>query len=104
MLVYPRTQPSVLSYGARMKSPDSPKLVVLVQNDPYLVSTRTALLERQGYVVEAVHTVEGARQACKTMNCDLVIVDSDEDYKAATELCDEIKGDHPEVSVAVITW
>lgn len=87
-----------------MNSPDSPKVVVLVQNDPYLVSTRTALLQRQGYAVEAVHTVEGARLACQHMNCDLVIVDSDEDYKAATELCDEIKAQRPEVSVAVVTW
>ncbi len=27
-----------------------PKRIVLVQNDPYLVSTRKAMLERQGYV------------------------------------------------------
>jgi len=83
---------------------NSAKLIVLVQSDPYLVSTRTAMLERQGYVVKAVHTVESARDICRGLSCDLVIVDSEEDYRAAIELCDEIKGANPEVNVAVITW
>jgi DNA-binding NtrC family response regulator len=80
------------------------KRIVLVQNDPYLVSTRKAMLERQGYVVKAVHTVDNARQLCRELNCDLVIVDSEEDYAAALELCEEIKAENPEVNVAVIAW
>jgi DNA-binding NtrC family response regulator len=80
------------------------KRIVLVQNDPYLVSTRKAMLERQGYVVKAVHTVDNARQLCRELSCDLVIVDSEEDYAAALELCEEIKAENPEVNVAVIAW
>ena len=80
------------------------KRIVLVQNDPYLISSRKAMLEQQGYVVNAVHTVEEARQLCCDLACDLVIVDSDEDYRAAVELCEEIKAENPDVNVAVITW
>lgn len=80
------------------------KRIVLVQNDPYLVRTRKDLLEKQGYVVNAVHTVDSARQLCHDLTCDLVIVDSEEDYDAAIELCEEIKAENPEVNVAVITW
>ncbi len=80
------------------------KRIILVQNDAYLVSTRKALLEQQGYEVQAVHTVGAARAACQNMDCDLVIVDSEEDYRSAIELCEEIKAADPSVSVAVITW
>lgn len=80
------------------------KRIVLVQNDEYLVKTRKALLERHGYVVEAVHSVESARAACQNMTCDLVIVDSEEDYDAAIDLCEEVKAQDPSISVAVITW
>jgi DNA-binding NtrC family response regulator len=80
------------------------KRIVLVQNDEYLINTRKALLEQQGYVVQAVHTVEGARAVCQSLHCDLVIVDSEEDYDAALHLCEEIKAEQPDTSVAVITW
>lgn len=53
--------------------------IVLVQNDQYLIDTRKALLEQQGYMVQAVHTVESARAICQSLHCDLVIVDSEED-------------------------
>jgi DNA-binding response OmpR family regulator len=83
---------------------NSAKIIVLVQSDPYLVNTRTAMLEKQGYVVKAVHTVESARGICRGISCDLVIVDSEEDYQTATELCEEIKAGNPAINVAVITW
>jgi DNA-binding NtrC family response regulator len=78
--------------------------IVLVQNDQYLIDTRKALLEQQGYTVQAVHTVEGARAVCRSLHCDLVIVDSEEDYGAALQLCEEIKAEQPDINVAVITW
>lgn len=80
------------------------KRIVLVQNDQYLIDTRKKLLEQQGYKVQAVHTVESARAVCQNLHCDLVIVDSEEDYDAALQLCEEIKTDQPDMSVAVITW
>lgn len=80
------------------------KRILLVQEDQYLIDTRKALLQQQGYVVESVHTVERARAICQNVDCDLVIVDSEEDYQAAVELCDEIKVNHPNTNVAVITW
>jgi DNA-binding NtrC family response regulator len=80
------------------------KRIVLVQNDQYLIDTRKALLEHQGYKVEAVHTIETARQVCRNLHCDLVIVDSEEDYDAALHLCEEIKAEQPDTNVAVITW
>jgi DNA-binding NtrC family response regulator len=82
----------------------APKRIVLVQNDQYLIDTRKALLEQQGYVVQAVHTVASARAVCQSLHCDLVIVDSEEDYAAAIQLCEEIKAEQPETNVAVITW
>ena len=33
-----------------------------------------------------------------------MIVDSEENYQAAIQLCEEIKAENPEVNVAVITW
>ena len=80
------------------------KRIVLVQNDQYLIDTRKSLLEQQGYSVQAVHSVESARAVCESLHCDLVIVDSEEDYNAALTLCEEIKADQPDTSVAVITW
>ena len=80
------------------------KRIVLVQDDEYLIETRKALLEQQGYEVLAVHTIKAARQACRGIGCDLVIVDSEENYRAAIELCEEIKAESPSVNVAVITW
>lgn len=83
---------------------ESAKRIILVQNDAYLVVSRKALLEQQGYRVEAVHTVDQARAVCRNLTCDLVIVDTEEDYRAAVELCAEIKAENPAVNVAVITW
>jgi DNA-binding response OmpR family regulator len=80
------------------------KRIVLVQEDPYLFETRKALLEHQGYTVEAVHRMADARRLCKQFACDLVIVDSEENYRAALELCDEIKANDPSINVAVIAW
>jgi DNA-binding NtrC family response regulator len=80
------------------------KRIVLVQNDQYLIDTRKALLEQQGFSVQAVHTVESARAVCQSLHCDLVIVDSEEDYDAALQLCEEIKSEQPDTNVAVITW
>jgi len=80
------------------------KRIVLVQNDQYLIDTRKKLLEQQGYFVQAVHTVEGARSACRSLDCDLVIVDSEEDYDGALELCEEIRSEQPGIHIAVMTW
>ncbi len=80
------------------------KRIVLVHSDQSLIDTRKAILELQGYRVQAVHTVEGARTICENFACDLVIVDSERDYQAAVALCDEIKATHPETNVAVMTW
>lgn len=81
-----------------------PKRIVLVQNDTYLIETRKVLLEQQGYWVDSARSVEEARTFCQQSACDLVIVDSEEDYRAALDLCEEIKLENPEVSVAVMTW
>jgi DNA-binding response OmpR family regulator len=78
--------------------------VVMVQNDPYLAETRKAILETHGYEVRAVHTVNEARSLCRHFECDLVIVDSEQNHVLGDELCEEIKAANPSVSVAVIAW
>lgn len=78
--------------------------IVLIQNDPYLIETRKALLESRGYEVAAVHTVDEARSVCRDYVCDLVIVDSEQNHKGALELCEEIKLTSPGVNVALIAW
>jgi CheY-like chemotaxis protein len=84
---------------------DSPKYrIVMIQNDPYLIETRTALLKSKGYEVQAVHTVDEARDICSHFACDLVIVDSEQNHSRALELCEEIKQVNPEMNVAVIAW
>jgi DNA-binding NtrC family response regulator len=80
------------------------KRIVLVQSDPYLFGSRKAILEQQGYKVMAVHTVAEARRAISNLSCDLVIVDTEENYQAALDLFEEIKAEKPEINVAVITW
>lgn len=82
----------------------SKRRIVMIQNDHYLVETRKAILERHGFAVEAVHTVDEARAACRRMHCDLVIVDSEQNHSLAMELCEEIKAGNPGLSVAVIAW
>src|SRR3954466_1344257 len=77
--------------------------IVLIQNDPYLVETRRALLERHGYSVEVLQSVKDARARSKTFQCSLVIVDADKAHDSALELCDEIKQSNPELNVALIT-
>ncbi len=92
------------SYSEGQISMNLAKRIVLVQSDQSLIETRKAILELQGYQVQAVQTIEGARVICENLACDLVIVDSEQDYQAAVELCDEIKATHPETNVAVMTW
>jgi DNA-binding response OmpR family regulator len=82
----------------------SAKRIVLVQEDAYLVASRKAILEQNGYQVDGAHSVEEARALCRLFDCDLVIVDSEENFRAATELCEEIKAENPDISVAVMTW
>ncbi len=92
------------NYSEDQISMNSAKRIVLVQSDQYLMDTRKAILELQGYQVTAVQTVEGARTICEDLACDLVIVDTEQDYQAAIDLCDEIKAAHAETNVAVMTW
>ena len=78
-------------------------LIVLIQEDPYLIATRKALLETDGYRVDVVRGVKEARARCRELACDLVIVDSDKAHHTSLELCDEIKQNNPALRVAVMT-
>ncbi len=77
--------------------------IILIQDDPYLVESRKLILENQGYSVGVVYSVKEARRVCREFNCDLVIVDSDQDHNSAMELCEEIKLNNPRLQVAVMT-
>jgi DNA-binding NtrC family response regulator len=78
-------------------------LIVLIQEDPYLIATRKKLLESNGYRVHVVRGVNEARARCRELACDLVIVDSDKAHHTSIELCDEIKQNNPALRVAVMT-
>jgi two-component system response regulator GlrR len=77
--------------------------IVLIQDDPYLVETRSALLKSRGYSVEAVHSLKEARAKCREFKCDLVIVDARQAHNPAMELCEEIKQLNPSVNVVLMT-
>ena len=77
--------------------------IVLVEDDSYLTESRKAILETNGYSVEIVGTVREARQRCRTLRCDLVIVDAKEKHDTALELCEEIKLHNPKLCVALMT-
>lgn len=77
--------------------------IILVQDDPYLVETRRLILENHGYLVGAVYSVKEARRVCCELDCDLVIVDAEQGYNSALELCEEIKLNNPKLQVAVMT-
>ncbi len=77
--------------------------IVLIQNDPYLFETRSALLMSRGYSVEVVHNVKEARAKCREFTCDLVIVDAHQAHDPAMELCEEIKLHNPSLNVVLIT-
>lgn len=77
--------------------------IILIQDDPYLVETRKALLQKQGYSVDVVQSVREARRECAKFQCDLVIVDADKDHDTALELCEEIKMNNPRLKVALMT-
>jgi DNA-binding NtrC family response regulator len=77
--------------------------IVLIQNDPYLVETRTALLASRGYSVEVVQSVKEAQNQCRKFKCDLVIVDANKAHNPAMELCEEIKQHNPSLNVVLMT-
>jgi ActR/RegA family two-component response regulator len=77
--------------------------IVLIQDDPYLVETRSALLKSRGYSVEAVHSVKEARTKCREFKCDFVIVDARRVHNSAMEVREEIKQHNPSVSVVLMT-
>lgn len=80
-----------------------PPHIILVQNDPYLIETRSALLMSRGYSVEVVHSVKEARAKCREFKCDLVIVDAHQAHNPAMELCEEIKMHNPSLNVVLMT-
>jgi DNA-binding NtrC family response regulator len=77
--------------------------IILIQDDPYLVESRRAILERYGYSVEVVDSVKQARAQAHAFDCDLVIVDAHKAHDTALELCDEIKQNNPRLNVALMT-
>ena len=77
--------------------------IVLIQDGPYLVETRSALLKSRGYSVQFVHSVKEARVRCREFKCDLVIVDARQAHNPAMELCEEIKQHNPSVNVVLMT-
>lgn len=77
--------------------------IILIQDDPYLISSRKAILEKFGYSVEIVESVKAARQRAHDFVCDLVIVDAHKAHDTALELCDEIKQNNPNLNVALMT-
>lgn len=77
--------------------------IVLIQDDPYLVETRKAILEAHGYSVEVVQSVKEARARCRELICDLVIVDAEKAHNTALELCEEIKQNNPALNVVLMT-
>jgi DNA-binding NtrC family response regulator len=77
--------------------------IVLIQDDPYLVASRKAILERYGYSVEIVESVKAARRRIQQFVCDLVIVDANKAHDTALELCEEIKQSNPNLCVALMT-
>lgn len=76
--------------------------IVLIQNDPYLIGTRVAILTSRGYSVEVVESVDQARARCRDFKCDLVIVDANKAHNPAMELCEEIKQNNPSVNVVLM--
>jgi two-component system response regulator GlrR len=77
--------------------------IILIQDDPYLIASRKAVLESRGYLVDVVHSVSEARKRCKSFRCDLVIVDADKAHNTAMELCEEIKQNNPSLNVVLMT-
>lgn len=77
--------------------------IILIQDDPYLVESRKLLLQTNGFQVGVVYTVSQARKMARELDCDLVIVDSEQDHNSAMELCEEIKQHNPKLAVAVMT-
>jgi putative two-component system response regulator len=77
--------------------------IVLIQDDPYLIETRTAILTGRGYSVEVVRSVREARALCREFKCDLVIVDANKAHNPAMELCEEIKQTNPSINVVLMT-
>jgi two-component system, NtrC family, response regulator GlrR len=84
-------------------SPSRRQHIILIQNDPYLIASRKAVLESRGYLVEVVAGIDEARARCKAFQCDLVIVDADKAHNTAMELCEEIKQNNPSLNVVLMT-
>ncbi len=92
------------SWGIDFAMMPSKNRVLLIHRDRHVAQTRSAVLKRAGYEVREATSIEEARRLCATSLFDLVVVDSDRDYRAALELCEDLKNSDPKTMVAIVAW
>lgn len=77
--------------------------ILLVEDDPMIVSTLTELLVGEGYVVETASTQAGAIAAALTDPPTLVLLDVTLEEGSGFAVCTAIKRERPQVPVIFLT-
>ena len=78
-------------------------VILLVDDDPLGLQTRTAVLESNGYRVLIAHTAEEGLRVLQGQQVDLVISDHFLRDKRGTALAEEMKRLKPDVPVMILS-
>jgi DNA-binding NtrC family response regulator len=81
----------------------SNSVILLVDDDPIGIRTRTAVLERNGYRVVTASTAEEGLRVFREQHIDLVISDHFLRDKRGTALAEEMKRLKPDVPVVILS-
>jgi CheY-like chemotaxis protein len=85
------------------KSPSTPSRILLVDDNPHGNIARKALLEEQGFAVEAVGSGEDALEVFQTGAYDLVVTDLRMKKMDGLQLISSIRSQHPAIPIILLS-
>lgn len=77
--------------------------ILVIDDEENLRRTLTLILKRQGYAVDSAGTIKEARQRMQSGNYDLVFLDLKLPDASGLSLLPELRRDHPDMPVLVLT-
>jgi len=78
------------------------KTILVVVDDNVLLRLRSMILQMHGFKVSGASSSEEAFECCERDIFDLVLIDLSTGIEASTDLCDAIKNNHPQQTVALL--
>jgi DNA-binding response OmpR family regulator len=77
-------------------------IVLLIDNDPLLLTGMAAVLDKQGYECHLARDPEAAVKAARTLDLDLIVCDVQLGGYSGLALCREIREEHGQLEVPVM--